>query len=142
MAANDARVLIRRACDRRRRAPGRDRDAARKHPHAGVHAGRHHSDVKAMFTQDVRAAGRRHSARQCLSSDAASRRGADRATRRLAQVHALARPILTRLGRLSGDVLGQAPQARRERGHFPIRPLKIRSILVFINGRCNCLIAN
>ena len=43
--------------DRRRGAPRGNRDAARRHPHAGVHAGRYGGTVKALYPEQVRDAG-------------------------------------------------------------------------------------
>ena len=60
--------------------------------------------VKGVHHDDVRAAGRRHPARQHLSPDAAARRRTRRGARRPAHLHALAAADPHRFRRLSGDV--------------------------------------
>ena len=93
-----------------RRARRRDHDAARHHPHAGLHAGRHRGHRQGAVPRPGASRRRRHRARQHLSPDAAARRRARRPARRPARLHALGRADPHRLRRLSGDVAVQAAQ--------------------------------
>ena len=90
--------------NRRRRAPRRDRHAARQGADAGLHAGGHARHGEGADPEAVRGNRRRDRARQYLSSDAAARRRAHRRARRPAQIHELAARDPHRLRRLPGDV--------------------------------------
>ena len=76
--------------DRRRARTGADPHAARRHPHAGLHAGRHGRHREGDVSRSGEGARRRRGARQHLSPDAAARRRAGGAARRPAHFHELA----------------------------------------------------
>ena len=113
----------------RRRAPRRDRDLARRHPHARLHAGRHGGDRQGDVHRHRQGDRRRHHPRQHLSSDAAAGRGARRAAGRPASLHELARPDPHRQRRLSGDVAGAASQDLRGGRHLPVAYRRLHAII-------------
>ena len=98
----------------------RDPHAARGHPHAGLHAGRHRRDRQGHVSRPGQGARRRRRPRQHLSSHAAAGRGARRAARRAARLHELALSDPHRFGRLPGHVAGAVAPHRRERRHLPV----------------------
>ena len=88
-------------------------DAARRDPHAGLHAGRHRRDGQGDAARKRAGDGRRHPARQHLSPDAAAGGGAGGAARGAACVHELGPADPDRFGRLPGDEPDRAAQADR-----------------------------
>ncbi len=119
-ARRNERLLLHRPRRRRRRANGRDHDAARRHSHAGVHAGGHRRHGQGDVSGGGARARRRYRAVQHLSSDAGARGRTDRQARRPAQIHELAVPDPHRFRRLPGDEPIEAAQARRARRRLPI----------------------
>ena len=120
IAPHDRPVRVHAHQDGRRRATWRDRNAARHHPHAGVHAGRNGRDRKGRLHRPARRRRRRCHPGQYLSPDAAAGRRAHRQAGRPAQLHALAQADPHRQRRLSGDEPLQAAQDHRRGRHLPI----------------------
>ena len=93
---------------------------ARRHPDAGLHAGRHGGDGEGDAPAGGPRARRRHPAGQRVPPDAAARRGTRRVARRLAQVHELAASDPHRFRGLPGHVAGAIAQARRDGRDVPV----------------------
>ena len=92
---------------------GIDLDAARRHPDAGVHAGRHGGDGQGDAARGGARERRRHHPWQYLSFDAPPGRRAGREARRASQVHGLGPADPDRQRRLSGDEPQRADQGHR-----------------------------
>ncbi len=106
--------------DRCRRAPRRDRHAARQDPHTRLHAGRNRSHRQGRLHRPARGRRRGCHSRQHLSPDAAPRRRARRPARRAAPLHALGQADPHRQRRLPGHEPLQAAQDHRRRRHLPV----------------------